>query len=393
MESAVRYDVGELRKPERTPQGFLRVDAALTRSGIFVYRNADGSTRREYRPADEVFREDSLASFEDAPVTLGHPARLLDAETAKTHTRGWLKEVPRRDGDWAAGRLVITDQEAIAKAERKNADGSPACGISLGYRIDYDPTPGVTPNGDRYDGVQRNIRGNHVALVDHGRAGPGATVRLDSADAVMVAAESTGGREPPHKESPRMATKTIRVDGVDYDTTEQLAQVISAQQAKSAARIDELDAEVKRLKADIDKVTARADQAEADAKKSKQEREDGLKPEALQKLVNARAQLQAKATEVLGSEAKFDDMADLQIKRAVIEKLHPEAKSRMDSAGEGYIVARYDEAIEAWDKRPNPKLGEARRDAGSGSDRTDADERIRKAREEQANAWKKDLTV
>ncbi len=32
-------------------------------------------------------------------------------------------------------------------------------------------TPGVTPNGEPYDGIMRDIIGNHVALVERGRAG------------------------------------------------------------------------------------------------------------------------------------------------------------------------------------------------------------------------------
>ena len=43
--------------------------------------------------------------------------------------------------------------------------------LSAGYGYDADMTPGVY-NGMPYDGIMRNIRGNHVALVHEGRAGP-----------------------------------------------------------------------------------------------------------------------------------------------------------------------------------------------------------------------------
>jgi 8-oxo-dGTP pyrophosphatase MutT (NUDIX family) len=43
--------------------------------------------------------------------------------------------------------------------------------ISCGYLYDPDMTPGVF-HGEKYDGVMRNIRGNHVAIVEEGRAGP-----------------------------------------------------------------------------------------------------------------------------------------------------------------------------------------------------------------------------
>ena len=42
--------------------------------------------------------------------------------------------------------------------------------ISCGYHYDPDMTPGIF-DGQPYDGVMRNIRGNHVALVEEGRVG------------------------------------------------------------------------------------------------------------------------------------------------------------------------------------------------------------------------------
>lgn len=43
--------------------------------------------------------------------------------------------------------------------------------LSCGYHYDPDMTPGMF-EGEAYDGVMRNIRGNHVAIVEEGRAGP-----------------------------------------------------------------------------------------------------------------------------------------------------------------------------------------------------------------------------
>jgi hypothetical protein len=47
--------------------------------------------------------------------------------------------------------------------------------LSSGYHYDPDMTPG-TYKGEPYDGVMRNIMGNHVALVEKGRAGPDVVV-------------------------------------------------------------------------------------------------------------------------------------------------------------------------------------------------------------------------
>jgi hypothetical protein len=379
MGQVARYDIATLRGPERTQQGFLRADAALTRSGVFLYRNPDGTVRREYRPPEEVFKADSLASFEDAPLTKLHPGRLVDKTNAREVTVGMVKEAPRRDGDLAVSRVVVMDAETIAAVESKELGA-----VSCGYTCDYDPTPGVTPQGERYDGVQRNIVGNHLALVPVGRAGPEARIRLDAADAVMVDA-STPTKEA--REDSAMAFK-IRLDGIDYEAGEQLAQAITVSQQKSKAREDELEAQLKQAKEATAKEKARADVAEEALKKA---REDAS-PAALRKLVQARAALESQASKVLGAEAKFDGKTDEQIKTEVITKLHPEAKARIDAEPEAtksvYVQARYDAAIEAFsagDER-NDELGEANRAAHeSGGSRDDAADKFY---EDEANAWK-----
>ncbi|MCC8963763.1 DUF2213 domain-containing protein [Bradyrhizobium sp. Pear76] len=48
--------------------------------------------------------------------------------------------------------------------------------LSSAYRYRADMTPGKTPDGEEYDGVMRDIVGNHVALVKEGRAGPDVVV-------------------------------------------------------------------------------------------------------------------------------------------------------------------------------------------------------------------------
>ena len=82
----------------------------------------------------------------------------------------------RKDGEFVAGELLVTDADLIKKLE----DGA-ARELSCGYNCDLDEKPGVTADGLRYDAIQRNIRGNHVAVVPKGRAGPEARVRMDGA--------------------------------------------------------------------------------------------------------------------------------------------------------------------------------------------------------------------
>jgi hypothetical protein len=66
--------------------------------------------------------------------------------------------------------LVVWDAAAIAGIDSKEQ-----CELSSSYRYTADMTPGVY-EGTPYDGVMRNIQGNHVALVEVGRAGPDVVV-------------------------------------------------------------------------------------------------------------------------------------------------------------------------------------------------------------------------
>jgi DNA-binding Xre family transcriptional regulator len=178
--SSFRSDRGLLSKPSRTPQGFLQADAFFTRTGVFEYRNLDGTVRRELRLPEEVFRPDSLATFRSATVTMGHPREPVTPRNARTHGVGYTKDDVRRDGDKMRGTIIIDDEKAIAEMKAGRRE------ISNGYFCDLEMTAGVTAgidgveDGLTYDCIQRNIIGNHVAIVDRGRAGPEVVARVDS---------------------------------------------------------------------------------------------------------------------------------------------------------------------------------------------------------------------
>lgn len=177
MSREIRLDRGRLAKSKRSPQGFARVDARLTRTGVLEYTRADGSLQRELRPEAEVFRADSLASLALAPVTDLHPSEMVGPSNARQFAVG-VCAAPRRDGNFVAAELTIQPADVIAKV-----DAGERAEISCGYSCDLDETPGVY-QGQHYDAIQRNIQYNHVALGPRGwgRAGADVCMRLDSKD-------------------------------------------------------------------------------------------------------------------------------------------------------------------------------------------------------------------
>nr|AGC71910.1 phage protein [uncultured bacterium A1Q1_fos_25] len=150
----------------------------MTRSGIFVYRDGQGNTVRELRPPEEVMHPEALASFALVPVTNDHPSELLTADNAKQYAVGSVSESVVPEGDKVRASLMITDAAAIEALDAGKSE------LSCGYTADVEFSPGVW-NGQPYDAVQRNIRGNHVALVDAGRAGPACAIRMDAAGAAQ----------------------------------------------------------------------------------------------------------------------------------------------------------------------------------------------------------------
>jgi hypothetical protein len=153
-----------------TPEGFLICeDVAIARTGQQVYSGTDlpgltpGTDGKIVvtRSPEEVFADETIASFEGKPVTIFHPSEFVGPENHKHLSVGHIQNVHRGEGadaDLLKGDILITDAAAIQYASQNLPD------ISCGYDAQYKPLgPGRAS--------QHEIRGNHAALVPNGRAG------------------------------------------------------------------------------------------------------------------------------------------------------------------------------------------------------------------------------
>jgi len=156
------------------------VPAYVTRAGVLEYKRADGTTVRELRHPDEVFRPASLESLSAAPLTDLHPKEMISPKNVRSLRVGHVGEAVRQDGHRVAATVTIEDEQIIALVERGERRE-----ISCGYACAIDATPGVW-DGEHYDAVQRDIVYNHAALGPRnwGRAGSEVALRLDSGDAM-----------------------------------------------------------------------------------------------------------------------------------------------------------------------------------------------------------------
>ncbi len=122
-----------------------------------------------HRPEEEVFSEATIASFEGKPVTDNHPSELLDSSNVTIHSKGHAQNIRRGAGEWndyLVGDLFVQDERLIEEVRNGKRE------VSCGYSVDY------VDNGDGTY-TQRNIRGNHIAIVEEGRAGHKAAI-MDS---------------------------------------------------------------------------------------------------------------------------------------------------------------------------------------------------------------------
>lgn len=299
-----RFDIVELRAI-KTDDGFIYDSPILTRTGIFPYRRTDGSIRLEYRPPEEVFHADALASIKGKPITDGHMS--VTAATAKGIVCGAVLSGGKQDGDNVRADIVIHDTSPIDRGAKE---------ISLGYMVKLDQTPGEI-NGQRYDAIQRDIRVNHMALVKRGRAG-NARLNLDAADAAD------------DEEDDIMSTVKVRLDtGLSYDAAPEVANELEVIRAKLADASKRADTEAAR--ADSEK--ARADAADA---KVIQARKDGE--------TEARALLSLQA-EVKGLGATVTQtMTPKELRVAAIKAVRGDAFS-VDGKSDEYIAVAYDMAV------------------------------------------------
>jgi hypothetical protein len=221
--------------------GMLRAPVTLTRTGVFQYREADGSIRRELRTPEEVFAQPAMDSFELVPFVDEHPYAEngeVTAQNAKRLQGGSVGRI-KRETDKLNGEVMVTDEGMVAKI----LSGKTA--VSAGYYCDREWTPGVTSDGQPYDCIQRNIRANHVALVQVGRAGPEARIRLDSDEAVQLDGETN---QPQRNKT---MEKTITHDGLTASMPEQSANIVSKWLTDSTNARAAADTKLAKLTSDV----------------------------------------------------------------------------------------------------------------------------------------------
>jgi len=313
-------DLKTTGKTRITKDGYLVAVAKVARTGVQDYLGSelgiDKEIVRVYRPESEVFSKDSLSSFVGKPMTNDHPSEPVTAETWKRDAIGAIGEEVMRDGDYIRVPLIMMDAAAIADYKAGKTE------LSMGYDADIE----FVDHAD-YDAIQKNIRINHIALVEKGRAG-GAKI----GDA---GGQKTNGQS--QKTEVKPMTKKVKFGDVTIEVSEQAAEAIEA-----------LTEQLKQAKEEA--------QASADAKDKELAEKDGeieklkgnsMTADKLDAAIAERVAIIADAKKI--ADLDYSKKSPADIRRAAVTAVIGDDKLKDKS--DAYVEARFDVLLDAASKK------------------------------------------
>lgn len=323
-------------KPRLTRDGYMAVRAKAARTGVYEYDGAEIDPDDEHglrdagrvnvlRDEKTVFDQASARSFIGKPVTDDHPADPITADNWRDHARGMVMGA-MRDGDYLAFDLLLTDSAAIKQI------GSGKRALSNGYSADLEFGEFSAPDGTECVARQSKIIGNHVALVDKGRAGPQCRI-ADAAtcepatfeiarpllDKLFDSDETYSGNLNSNKtaNSRRKQTMhTLTIDGLQVaevsDQAKAAIEKLQGQHADAVKRADKAEADLAKVTTDRAELEAKAATLEAQLKDS------ALTPQQLRDAAKAFAKTVEAAKALAPKVTISDDMDEAAIRRAVV---------------------------------------------------------------------------
>lgn len=310
--------------------GFLRVPGVFARVGVQNYSFNDGSTKRILRPIEEVKK--STDKFNMVPVTLNHPGSFVSPQNAKQVSVGTLSK-PEFRGGLLSGQFLVSDQEAINAASTSHSQ------LSAGYTAEVEERSGVWVDkfgvqgrkGESYefDFIQKDIRPNHVALVEAARAGAIASLKLDSDSTVdLVGVQISDNKEQ------NMTTKVI--DGsvvytLDGEDAAKVATLISKLKTENSNLVDSAK-ELDSLKSKLQDAETKL--GEAVAAKSKLE-------DQVKELEDTIAKGNSNSTELV------EKLKIWNVVSPHLDSIEPDFELPVSSVKKLYLVTRHPELTDA----------------------------------------------
>lgn len=232
-----KASIGTVRK---TSEGYVTARAKAVRTGVQDYLASElglmgNHCVRVYRPESEVFAVDSVKGFVHAPVTNDHPAEMVDADNWSKLAVGEVGANVMRDGEFLALDLILKDAAAIRDFEGGKKE------LSAGYTAEIE----FVDNNPDYDAVMKNIRINHLALVDKGRAGPEARIGDSAANQWGVSPLTTETKGPEMEmKAVAIGDKAFTVLAADADKLKEVIDGLQSANGELKARLADAESKI-----------------------------------------------------------------------------------------------------------------------------------------------------
>lgn len=256
--------------------GYMTVESnPITQVGVFQYLGrsigADEPDKvyNVYRPAEELGKQECVDSFKNLPIIDDHtmlgPAEDGFTPPEKKGVHGSTGDAVRFADNKLLADLKFWGQGIIDKIKSGKKD------LSLGYRCIYDKIKGVF-EGQAYDYVQRDLRGNHLALVDQARCDVAVRdhhITLDHFDLNLTTKDDT-----------QMPPEEVQKPALTLEAVAEKLDAMATKLDAVATKVDEMatppDETVDKVAAD----KAAADKAAAELSMKDAEGEEAKKAEA-----------------------------------------------------------------------------------------------------------------
>jgi hypothetical protein len=366
----MKCDLSEFKNIELTDEGYLRGRVTFAIPGVFPYVRKNGITLEAKLPED-ILSTETIQSAVGVPITDGHPKNqnnefvIVTPENYKEFAKGSLSdphvEIDETGRQVGTGIATIWDSALIKKVLSKKQNE-----VSIGFKDIEAIEPGQY-NGVNYDIAQKNIRINHLACVDYGRAGD-TKIHVDHKEILTMGDES----------------KILKVKSLDGKRE----VVFDSKDAydEYAAALREIDERGKKITADAEKI--KADQASIDEMSSRLAALNPSTPDQkgiregdalIKEIETLTASLEAASAKLTALEEKYgaameampemvdqaasekvgliedaktlgvkcDGLNSVQIMREIINQYFPyKAEIKVDELDVPTIKARYEAAIE-----------------------------------------------
>jgi len=235
--------------------GFLRCTASILCPGVMTYARAELEDAnppeglqqlKMYVSPEELAAPDGMSTLEGMPAVVGHTWQQAGALTSCGNIAG----APRiSDDGHLIADILVTDPEAVRRTMLPEGDPSKLQEISSAGDWQILWQPGISPDGQAYDGLFVKLRYNHVALLPPGAGRAGASVRIinekeaTKMEFTRVQLRMAGGK-----------LRFVRVANEDVNALEE-AMTENEEAVKSAITPDQLQAALDEL-AGLKKETA-----------------------------------------------------------------------------------------------------------------------------------------